>query len=682
MANTIIRLTIDPNAIINTPDVGVITDGIIITFNNGATSFTFEEKFFPVRYRPNAVTTKSPDIGNDVNAANLATSINLDSFPDISIYATSLENIVTITVNELNVVSVTGTMVDNGKILSEIDPGDLIVPKTVEITSYTSGLPNVCEDANAIVSVSGGNNLYNVYLDNVLSTSNQTSPIEIPLKRGTFTNIRIVDTLGELMGSATAETPRKIISSGINTTVTNTNSGTNVSVTVEYISPFLYPYNYSLDGSNYIAENIFTSLVPADYTIYVKDAFGCVTTKDIVVDGETTITETIFSISEINAIRYSRYEPEQKKNFKNTLSCNSLRLTKYPYSHKFIETDAPVTQFKTNAKYINIFALKEDLTTVDLTPIKRTENIGLSAKSTSTYFSLGDDKSAIYFGAVDLLDPITNAVIGNTDYGFALPVWANKAGDFVTIEGLGDVEIDSIGYSDIYSSFILEFNISYSGGSLPKNISANYNLQPYEIYEFTSPMASLPERYNIVIETGISSGQVDFTYVSEGIKRVEDSEFLFEIDYWDDSNIGDMVYQTGIKNKLRLNGYVDYVGEQTTSGYDGDKKYYVTDNTVYNSENFTFNRLSFQMAQKLRLIVAHSNLVINGVYYDLAEEPEVSGDSNYNLKRFSVTLKPNGDLLLDNVSEGIVGTSESLEISSAITAIQGKALLLWTKNNG
>ena len=88
------------------------------------------------------------------------------------------------------------------------------------------------------------------------------------------------------------------------------------------------------------------------------------------------------------------------------------------------------------------------------------------------------------------------------------------------------------------------------------------------------------------------------------------------------------------------------------------------------------------MAQKLRLVVAHSNLVINGVYYDLAEEPEVTGDPNYNFKRFSVTLKPNGDLLLDNVSEDITGTSESLEITAGIAAIQGKALLLWTKNNG
>ena len=88
------------------------------------------------------------------------------------------------------------------------------------------------------------------------------------------------------------------------------------------------------------------------------------------------------------------------------------------------------------------------------------------------------------------------------------------------------------------------------------------------------------------------------------------------------------------------------------------------------------------MAQKLRLVVSHSNLVINGIYYKLSEQPEVTGDPNYNFKRFSVTLKSNGDLLLDNVSEDIQGTSLNLQVTAGISAIQGKALLLWTKNNG
>lgn len=679
--STTITLTINTSAVINTPVSPIIPDGIIITFNNGASNFTFSEEFYPLRYRPNTSSTLSPDVGNSVNASYLASAINLDG-ARMFVNASSSANVITITSTEYSTISVTGTMISNGKITAVITAGTIPLVKKLKINSYTAGTPDVCLDINAVLDITGGNSLYNIYIDNALVASNQSTLASIALKRGVSNSIRVVDTLGESIGSVVSNNPRQLISSDITTEITNLTAGANVSVSVSYISPYVSTYQYSIDGLIYSTVNIFTGVVNGTYTIYVKDSFGCIVTKSIVVDGATAVTQTIFSISEINPIRYSKYEVNAKKNYNNTLSSDSLRLIKYPYVQQFLQTDIPVTQFKTNAQYINIYAIEEDLSTTTLTAIKRTDNIGLSAKSTSTYFDIGDGRSAITFGVVNTLDPITSAVTGNIDYGFSLPIWANKESDYVTIDGLGEVKIDSIGYSDTYSAFILEFNISYTGVPVAKNISANYNLKPYEIYEFTSTMSSLPESFNIVIETGVSSSQIDFTYVSEKIKRVQDSNFLFEIDYWNSSNIGDMNYQTGVKHKLRINGYVDYLGEQTTSGYDGDKKYYVTDNTVYNSEVFTFSRLSFQMAQKLRLVMAHSNLVINGVYYDLAEEPEVTGDANYNFKRFSVTLKPNGDLLLDNNSEDITGTSDSLEITAGIAAIQGKALLLWTKTNG
>tara|TARA_R110000796_G_scaffold58535_1_gene135216 strand:+ start:1785 stop:3836 length:2052 start_codon:yes stop_codon:yes gene_type:complete len=679
--STTIILTIDPTAVISTPAAGVTTDQIILTFNNGAANFTFTESFFPIRFRPTIVSTLSPDVGNEVNAANLATAINLDANIVLDINATSLANVVTITSSSYSAVSVTGSMITNSKVTYQIIAGTVPLDKSLVVSSYAAGSPDVCVNINAILGITGGNSLYNVYVDNVIAISNQASPITVSLIRGDRSKIAVSDTLGEVIGAISTNNPRKLISSDITTDIINLTTGANITVTVAYISPYVSVYEYSIDGTNYSTTNIFTSLSNGNYTIYVKDALGCIISKSVIVDGATSLGETIFSISDINPIRYSKYEVNKKNNYKNTLSSNSLRLIKYPYIQQFLETDIPTTQFKTNAQYVNVFAIKEDLTTTVLTAIKKTLNTGLSAKSTSTYFDIGDGKSAIYFGAVNTLNPITNAVIGNVDYGFSLPVWANKEGNYVTIDGLGQVKIDSIGYSDTYQAFILEFNISYTGSPIAKNISASYNLQPYEIYEFLAPMTLLPESFNIVIETGVSSTEINFTYISEKIKRVENSNFLFEIDYWDDANIGDMNYQTGVKHKLRVNGYVDYLGEQSTEGYDGDKQYYVTDNTVYNSEIFSFDRLSFQMAQKLRLVVTHSNLVINGIYYNLSEEPEVTGDPNYNFKRFSVTLKSNGDLLLENVNEDIVNTSASLEITAGIAAIQGKALLLWTKNN-
>ena len=185
---------------------------------------------------------------------------------------------------------------------------------------------------------------------------------------------------------------------------------------------------------------------------------------------------------------------------------------------------------------------------------------------------------------------------------------------------------------------------------------------------------------SVVIEVGSTSSNIDFQYVSECVKKVTDSEFLFDITYWDDQNKGNMNYQTGIKNKLRLNGYQDDIGEQETEGYNGDKEFYVTDNVIYDVQKFTFKQLSTQMADKLRLVVAHKNLLINGLLYKLSEAPEVTGDGNFNLKTFSVLLKQSGEQFLTTEQENITNTTDKAELAMALASAKNKGILSWTKN--
>lgn len=661
-----------------------LEENISINMNTGAVSFSALETYKTLRTSNNQVTLATTGTLANENAKNFAQAINLDGTL-FGLNAVRVDNVVTLSLDNESYYfeGATGTLIDNSKVSLSDETAPEVIEKTVTLNSYTANVSTPCVDINAILDVTGGNNIYNVYIDDVLTLSNQTTPITVPLKRGEINSLRVVDTTGATIGTITVTNPRKLISSDISTSVQNLVSGSNINISVTYISPYVSPYTYSLDGITYQVSGTYTGLPPDTYTIYVKDNLGCVTSTSIVVDGVTTITDTIFRISDINALRFAEY-PIGKKNYKNTLSCDELRLISYPYYQKFLENDVITTQFKTNAQYINIFTIDENGTTNSLSPLKRTNNTGLVAKSTSTYFDLGDGRSAIYFGVVDLLDPITDNVIGNADYGFTLPVWANKAGNYVNIEGIGEVEIDAIGYSDTYEAFILEFAIAYNGSPVEKKISATYNLQPYEVYEFVTTMSNEPNEFNVVIETGKSANEIDFTYISEGIKIVEDYKTLFEIDYYmiDNENVGDMVYQTGIKHKLRLDGYVTYLGEQLTEGYDGDKEFYVTDNKVYHTEKFSFLRLSSEMAHKLRLVFAHTFLKINGIQYKIASVPEVPESEFSNYKNFFVTLKSGGNLLLTDQQEEILGTSEGLEIEAGFTAVQGKSLLLWTKTNG
>src|SRR5690606_13469238 len=117
----------------------------------------------------------------------------------------------------------------------------------------------------------------------------------------------------------------------------------------------------------------------------VKDAWGCVATKTITIDGITELTEPVFYLSEINPLRYALVE-DGKKNFRNTLSYTELKQVKYPFYHKYLEEDVITTQLKTNAKHLNVYSIDAEGNTQAITPVQKTENTGLEVKSTCTYF--------------------------------------------------------------------------------------------------------------------------------------------------------------------------------------------------------------------------------------------------------------------------------------------------------
>lgn len=554
-------------------------------------------------------------------------------------------------------------------------------PKTLEFSGFSSG-GSVCDTIKSKFNITGGSGTYKLYVDNVLTVTG-VSPLEIETNRAETKIIKVLDNTDLFIGQTQVTPPRKMIPNDIKLDIQNYNSGATINVNLDNSNPVpieLNPLSYSLDGVTYKSQNIFTGILQGSYTVYVKDSFGCVTTKQFIVDQYTTLTETVFFLSEINALSFAKANSE-KKNIENTLSCNELRRLNNTFYHKYLEQDTIRTQFKTNAKELNIYTIDPKGNEKSLTPIKKTENIGLLKKSTMTYFSLGGGRSAVYFGIVDLLDPITNAFIETINLGFTLPEWSSKVGQLVTIDGIGELPIDEIGYSDFYDSFIAIFNVSYTGSAVQKTLASRYNLQPYEVYEFDINMALHPEQFKVVIEAG-AFGNVDYAYVSESVKRVEDSEFLYKIQYKDAENKGGMVYQTGISHLLRLNGISDYQGQQETEGYNGDTEYNITDNQIYKTIKFIFSRLPSRMAHKLRLVMAHDNLVINGLSYKLPDSPEIQGNMNYNMKTFSVTLKNGGNQFLKDEQEFISGSAESGVIGGALEASKGKSLILWTKTNG
>ena len=467
-------------------DVLIDTD-LTVKVNIGGSRIIKNVEFFGAS-RTNRNTVEYPNPYNDADVGNnYSNAWNIDHqyYSGVSVLpSTYFGNVVTITLlnSDRQFDSIIGTAIDNGSVTYSISNAPPAIAKKVTISGYGESVNDKCTKCLVDLICEGGTELYNIYVNNTLQLSNQTSPITATIDRAISNNIRVTDSSNTLIGSVTTFANRKVENEDIGITVTNSSSGSTINVTVAFISSNVSPYLYSLNGTNYQTSNIFTGQAPGTYTIYVKDDFDCVSSKQIVIDGSTTLTETVFDISEINALRFALYDLG-KKNQKNTLSNNQLRLTSYSYLQKYLQNDVITTQFKTNAKYINCFYLDKENNVTELSEIKKTNNIGLKQKSTSTYFNLENGKSGIYFGVVNLLDYDTEVFVETVNYGFSLPQWANTKGSLVNIDGIGQVKIDNIIYSETYNSFVLEFNIAYTGIPVTdKIISAEYNLQPYEIY--------------------------------------------------------------------------------------------------------------------------------------------------------------------------------------------------------
>lgn len=662
----------------------LLREVVAVTVNTGVGSLFCPESFVDTRSQSGQVSLSSTANGS---AVNFATAWNLD-YKDKggvdNMVAVVSSGTVTISVKDPTWTfdSASGGAVSEGKVTATINnETNVPSPISVNFDGFTAYATDPCTKAYANYTVSGGSGLYHVYLDGVQVSTAETSPLKFLMDRGKLYSLKILDTNGLEVVSKSSRPPRKIIPNDLTLEIANLGSGTTVTVNRQGISRWIEPYTYSLDGTNYKSENVFTGLAAGNYTLYVKDAFGCVATKEFVLDGETEVAETVFFLSEINALRFAKIE-NGKKNSRNTLSHNELNKLSYPFFHRYTANDPVVTQFKTNAAFINIYTLDTNGNTNTINYVQQTENIGKEAKSTASLFDFGGGLSGLFFGVVDMLDPLSGAVLETIDYGFSIPEWAGSVGDFITIDAIGQIKIHDIAYSDAHEAFVLVFNRSHSGAAVATTAYRRYNIQPYEVYEFQVDIALQPDLFNVVVEAGMSENQIEFQYVSEKVKQVVDSDKLYEIDYFDDMNKGGMVYTTGIRHKLRLPGMSGYVGEQMTEGYNGDSKYYVTNNQIYRSEQFIFPQLSPEMAHKLRLVVAHGHLIINNMVYYLAEEPEITPSVTHNLLTFSVVLKSGGELFLDSDYEIISGSTVDEALAGAIEASKGKSLLLWTKNNG
>lgn len=566
--------------------------------------------------------------------------------------------------------NITGTPIDDPEWTAEIQAGSPACTK-INVAFTVTGTVNL----PLTYFVSG-------YATQTINSATHDFEIDRPTTK-TAKLLRVTDANGDQIfpSSKTVQLPRKLSTSDLNLNVRTTSSGSTITVGVDYYNGAITPFTFSIDGSTYQSGGIFQVYNPDTYTIYVKDAFGCVVQKDVLVTGTPTESgELIGRISEINPIRFFKEESGEPKNYYNAESKDESVPYPKSYTQKWVNGDLIPLQVKTNAPYLRAYALGCNGGQDELYFSKEVENTNQVASTEATLFSnLG--KASLYFGEVYELDVATGQQKELVDFAGFLPEWIKVGEEVFLGTAYGYALVTKTYYSDRWESIVAELDFIYFATPATVPCTAIYNIQEYDVYSLVVDTAAITDDYfKIVVGMGTSASDIQLSFISEPQRKVLDSVGLLKINYKHHQNVGDFIYQTGVTNFIRVHGWGTYKGEQIVEGYNGDEAYYKTNDEVYNTQEFIFTRLSSAIAHKMRLIIAHSIVSIDGLFCKLAEQPELQEMKGTNLSHLRAVMKVSGNEFNPEVDENFVDPDTGS--FPAIEASEGSALILYTKDNG
>lgn len=401
------------------------------------------------------------------------------------------------------------------------------------------------------------------------------------------------------------------------------------------------PMEYSLDGINYDTNNIFSNLTADDYTLYIRDAWGCETTTTFTIeatdDGEINIPDPYFFYSKANSLRMAKREEWDEavifKNSSNTLSCETVDDISYAEKHRFRSTDTIVIQFKTNYADIAVNTINfEDDSTENIPLTQVSANMGVKESLDCKLVSIGTNTFGVYFITGKRYNYDTGADLSD-DYVLngSLPQFAQVGGRITlsnvtyTITNVSlneDLDVEQI---EIESGFLT------AGDSIVKSI---YNIYDYEVFEASIPCLGKTE-FSVQIYYGAILQRQSETIIVDDI-----STDLIHI-AWSMEENTDFVYSTGIQPFARPRFDTIKAGlKNQGEAYETDTDSITISTDNYEVDVITFLPLTKEMARKVVLWLSSHNITIQGVSYrkDTIEMEDLER-SNYYVVTATLVLR-------------------------------------------
>ncbi len=597
-------------------------------------STTYIYDFVTLRSLSGQVTLGTPTANpGERNAINFIQAFELD-FPGLFT--------ITRNVNEVTIIAD-----NNGGFLTEFFVNGILAPYTndpsinfvidngsltpFKIDSYVfSASATPC--TSVLVDITTSDLAVNITSPETI-TGNTDNPFQIEVLRGISFIVEAENSDGDTL-SETIVSPPLLAVGNFNIQINNSPNGATVIVQDTNNIYGDVDLEYSLDNSIWQSSNVFNGLAVNDYTLYVRDEFGCSFNKDFSVT-EFGIYFPSFYISKANSIRFAnRITWGDSGNYKtdeNTLSCevDVPKASKFKEVQQFQTADIITTQFKSNFETNTAVVIKEDLSEITVPVIKKTDYIGRKQKLDARKLDLGSGKTGIYFLSGNIYDFTTNVPISTFVLNGGKPEWA-VTGNYILI-GATWFLIEDIIFDESKNADIIIISDNYSGPEINVIVGSIYNREEYEVYEFTIDMVDYIDSY-IRVRINVTDTHFDeIIHLSEQIWIKVKHEDVLEIRYKNTDN-NDILYSTGIEHLIRQ-PYIVIRGkdENNSEIYQTDDDAILLNAKIYENEEFAFEPTTKEIWRKMKQALSSEIVGIQGIGYvkngDFATEGPL-GESN------------------------------------------------------
>lgn len=339
------------------------------------------------------------------------------------------------------------------------------------------------------------------------------------------------------------------------------------------------------------------------------------------------------SIRMVEVVEWDNYS--KPKTVENTLSYQEDGVNAKDFYQLYQFNDAIRNQFKSSYSNheINIHGCDGSVNTI--TPIKRTDNLGILDYRTAKKIEV-DGVLVVYFGAGDILEENTDQVLETYNLYQAVPSWM-KSGKKIEVDGFGELEIYKTIWLSDQKVYGLKMNVDYSSAEiLETKVKSIYNAFDFNVFEFDVFFNGFDEG---IYQIEIIATDDDFdtiTYLSERIYLKDFHKNTHQIISMHDRN-NQINYAWGIQHMIR----VEYLKALKYSP-DGENTIHKTDDntillgaTTYENYEAELKPVPTGMAIKINMLLALRTLFLDTRPYtsESKASTEKLGSSNvYQLK--------------------------------------------------